>query len=80
MVEIETYTKPFHNILGCFDYAVNSIYFNGFCQMQKEMNGMERMFIIKVKQEFDSFDQAAGFMPHIVTSENIAEFEIIEVE
>ena len=41
---------------------------------------MERKFIIKVKQVFDSFDQAAGFMPHIVTSENITEFEIIEVE
>ena len=37
------------------------------------------MYIIKVKQTFESFDEAVGFMPHIVSSENIDEFEIVEV-
>ena len=41
---------------------------------------MRRMYIIKVKMIFESFDEAAGFMPHIVTSENIDKFEIVEVD
>jgi hypothetical protein len=38
------------------------------------------MYIIKVKQIFESFDEAAGFMPHIVSSENIDEFEIVGID
>lgn len=36
------------------------------------------MFIIKVKREFSSFDEAVGYMPFVVNSENIDEFEIVE--
>ena len=38
------------------------------------------MYIIKVKREFDSLDEAKGYMPFVVNSENIDEFEIVEVE
>jgi hypothetical protein len=37
----------------------------------------KRTFVIKVRKQFETFDEAAGFMPHIVTSENINEFEIV---
>lgn len=37
----------------------------------------KRTFVIKVRRQFETFDEAAGFMPHIVTSENINEFEIV---
>lgn len=38
------------------------------------------MFIIKVKREFKNADEAIGYMPFIINSENIDEFEIIEAE
>lgn len=37
----------------------------------------KRTFVIKVRRQFETFDEAAGYMPHVVTSENINEFEIV---
>lgn len=38
------------------------------------------MFMIKVKRGFDSLGEAKGYMPFVINSENIDEFEIAEVK
>lgn len=38
-----------------------------------------KMFVIKIKREFESIDEAKGYMPFVINSENIDEFEIVEL-